>query len=193
VVERLFANDLFSGWGIRTLSSQASRYNPLGYHLGSIWPHDNSLIGMGLKRYGFDDELNELTTALYDCCRSFDYYRLPELFCGIPRTAHSMPVRYPVACRPQAWAAGTMPMLLQAILGLFPDGPRKLLRVVHPTLPYWLEQVEIRRLRVGDGTVDLLFEQRGGRTKTSVLNNGGIRVWVTRKQSISGMRQTVNV
>ncbi len=181
VVERLFSNDMFSGWGIRTLSSQAARYNPLGYHLGSIWPHDNSLIGMGLKRYGFEDELNELATALYDCCRSLDYHRLPELFSGVPRTAYSLPVRYPVACRPQAWAAGSLPLLFQAILGLVPDAPKKELRIVRPRLPYWLEQVEVRKLQIGGSSIDLLFEKRIGRTKVSVLNNGGIRVLMTRK------------
>ncbi|MFQ6122786.1 MAG: glycogen debranching N-terminal domain-containing protein [Dehalococcoidales bacterium] len=181
VVERLFSNDMFSGWGIRTLSSQVARYNPLGYHLGSIWPHDNSLIGMGLKRYGFEDELNELATALYDCCRSFAYYRLPELFCGVPRTAHSLPVRYPVACRPQAWAAGSLLLLLQAILGLAPNAPKKELKVIRPKLPYWLEQVEVRKLKVGSGTVDLLFERRKGQAKVSVLSNGGVKVSVTRK------------
>jgi len=182
VAERLFSNDLFSGWGIRTLSSQAARYNPLGYHLGSIWPHDNSLIGMGLKKYGFEDELNELATALYDCCRSFDYYRLPELFCGVPRTAHNLSVRYPVACHPQAWATGSLLLLLQAILGFVPNAPKRELKIIRPKLPYWLEQVEVRNLQVGGSTIDLLFERRSkGRTRVSVLSNGGVRVSVTRK------------
>jgi len=181
VVERLFANDMFSGWGIRTLSSQAVRYNPLGYHLGSIWPHDNSLIGMGLKRYGFEDELNELTTALYDCCRSFDYYRLPELFCGVPRTAHSVPVRYAVACRPQAWAAGTFMLLLQAVLGLVPNAPDNALRIIRPRLPYWLEEVEVRGLRIGNSSVDLLYERRRGRTKVSTIAKRGISILLGRK------------
>jgi glycogen debranching enzyme len=181
VVERLLANDMFSGWGIRTLSSRAARYNPLGYHLGSIWPHDNSLIGMGFKRYGFEEELNELATALYDCCRSFDYYRLPELFCGVPRTAHNFPVRYPVACRPQAWAAGVFPLLLQAILGLTPDAPGEELRIVRPRLPHWLEEVEVRGLRVGNSTVDLFFERRRGLTRVSVLAKRGVKVSLLRR------------
>lgn len=178
VVERLFMDDMFSGWGIRTLSSQSSRYNPMGYHLGSIWPHDNAIIGMGFKRYGFEAELNELATAIYDTCRNFDYYRLPELFCGSPRTLHNRPVRYPVACRPQAWAAGSIPMLLQAILGLVANAPKNELTVVNPVLPYWLEDVEVRGLRVGDHSVDLLYEQREGRTKVSVINARGVRVRV---------------
>lgn len=185
VVERLFANDMFSGWGIRTLSNQAARYNPLGYHLGTVWPHDNAIIAMGLKRYGFENELNELATALYDCCRCFDYYRLPELFCGTPRSAHNLPVRYPVACRPQAWAAGSLPLLLQAILGLFPDAPAGKLRIVNPRLPYWLERVEVRRLRVGRGTLDLLFELGPRKTKVSVLRSDGVKVSISRRRRYS--------
>jgi len=181
VVERLFSNDMFSGWGVRTLSSQAARYNPLGYHLGSVWPHDNSLIGMGLKKYGFEEELTELATALYDCCHSFDYYRLPELFCGAPRSVHNLPVRYPVACQPQAWAAGTFPLLLQAMLGLAVNAVNNEVHVVRPRLPYWLEEVEVRGLRVGDSSVDLLYQRRRGRTVVSVLAKRGVKVSVSRK------------
>ena len=176
VATRMFANDMFSGWGIRTLSSGSARYNPLGYHLGSIWPHDNSLIGMGLKRHGFEQELEELATAMYDSSRAFEYYRLPELFSGAPRTAHGVPVRYPVACRPQAWAAGTIPLLLQAILGLAPDATANELRIVRPRLPHWLGEVEIRGLRVGDSTVDLAYSRRGGRTRVSVIADRGVKV-----------------
>jgi glycogen debranching enzyme len=181
VVEHLFSNEMFSGWGIRTLSSEGARYNPLSYHLGSVWPHDNAIIGMGLKRYGFEDELNELATALYDCCRSFDYYRLPELFCGVPRSAHSVPVRYPVACRPQAWAAGAFLMLMQAILGLRPKAMQNHLTVVRPRLPYWLEEVEVRGLRVGSGKADLVFERKGRRTKMSVVERQGMTISTVRK------------
>jgi len=182
LVERLFSNEMFSGWGIRTLSSCAARYNPLGYHLGTVWPHDNSIIAMGLKEYGFENELNELATALYDCCRCFDYYRLPELFCGTPRSAYSLPVRYPVACRPQAWAAGTLPFLLQALLGLVPNAPDKELWIVRPQLPYWLERVEVRKLRVGDVSVDLLFERVRGRTRVVTLRTNGLKVSVLRSK-----------
>jgi len=170
VAERLLMNDMFSGWGIRTLSNRVARFNPLGYHIGTIWPHDNSIIGMGFKQYGFEDELNEITTALYDCCRSFEYYRLPELYSGAARTAHSFPVRYPVACHPQAWAAATMPFLLQAMLGIQPNAVDNELRIVRPKLPYWLKEVEIRRLRIGEGTVDLAYRQRDGYTAVSVLS-----------------------
>lgn len=181
VAERLFANDMYSGWGIRTLSSRSTRYNPMGYHLGTVWPHDNSIIGMGFKRYGFDDELIELATGLYDCCRSFDYYRLPELFCGTPRTAHHLPVRYPVACRPQAWAAGTFPFLLQAILGLVPNATENELIIVRPKLPHWLEEVEVRQLRVGKRAVDLFYHRYRGQTRVSVTAKRGVKVSLARK------------
>ena len=113
---------------------------------------------------------------MYDSSRAFDYYRLPELFSGAPRTAHGVPVRYPVACRPQAWAAGTIPLLLQAILGLVPDATTNELRIVRPRLPHWLSEVEIRGLRVGDSTVDLAYYRRGGRTRVSVIADRGVKV-----------------
>lgn len=185
VVERLLSNELFSGWGIRTLSTSSPRYNPLGYHLGTVWPHDNSIAAMGFKKYGKEAELNELATALFDAARSFDYYRLPELFSGISRSLHHAPVPYPVACKPQAWAAGTMPFLLQAILGLCPNASADELLVVRPHLPYWLEQVQVRNLRVGRGSVDLLYEQRNRKTQVAVLSaTAGLRVSVVNRWPI---------
>jgi glycogen debranching enzyme len=179
VVDSLLANDMFSGWGIRTLSTESPRFNPFGYHLGTVWPHDNSIAAMGFKKYGKEAELQELATALFDAARGFDYYRLPELFCGTPRTAQHAPVPYPVACRPQAWAAGTIPFLLQAILGLCPHASESELLVVRPQLPYWLEEVQVRNLRVGTASVDLLYEQHDRRTRVSVLNaTAGLRVTV---------------
>ncbi len=177
IVEGLLGNELFSGWGIRTLSADNPRFNPFGYHVGTIWPHDNSIAAMGFKRYGKESELQELTTAIFDAARAFEYYRLPELFCGTPRSAHDAPVPYSVACRPQAWAAGTIPFLLQAILGLRADAGNAELLIVRPQLPYWLEEVQVRNLRVGPGSVDLLYVQRNHRTQVAVLNaTGGIRV-----------------
>src|SRR3990172_7267748 len=123
IVERMLANDLFSGWGIRTLSRSNPRYNPLGYHLGAVWPHDNAIAAFGFKMYGFEEEAEEVATALFDAAISFPYSRLPELFGGEARSAPRAPVPYPVACRPQGWAAGAFPMLLHAILGLKADAP----------------------------------------------------------------------
>jgi glycogen debranching enzyme len=169
VADVLMRNDMFSGWGIRTLSAASNRFNPLGYHLGTVWPHDNSIIAMGFKKYGFEDELNEVATALFDAARSFPYYRLPELYAGSARSIQYTPVPYPVACRPQAWAAGSFPLILQAILGLIPNAPEGELLIVRPRLPYWLDNVQVRNLRVGQGSADLLFSRRGSRTRTEVL------------------------
>jgi len=176
VVETLMRNDMFSGWGIRTLSATSSRFNPLGYHLGTVWPHDNSLIAMGFKKYGFEEELNEVATALFDAARAMSYYRLPELFAGSARTTYSAPVPYPVACRPQAWAAGSFPLLLQAILGLRPNAPAGELLIVRPRLPHWLEAVQVRGLRVGKGEVDLSYRRRGRRTMVDVLHARRVKV-----------------
>jgi glycogen debranching enzyme len=176
VVEVLMRNDMFSGWGIRTLSATSSRFNPLGYHCGTVWPHDNSLIAMGFKKYGFEEELNEVATALFDAARPLAYYRLPELFAGSARTTYSTPVPYPVACRPQAWAAGSFPLILQAILGLRPNAPAGELLIVRPRLPHWLETVQVRGLRVGKGEVDLSYRRRGRRTMVDVLHARRIKV-----------------
>jgi glycogen debranching enzyme len=142
-----------------------------------VWPHDNSIAAFGFKMYGFEDELNEVATGLFDAALSFPYYRLPELFGGQARASYGTPVPYPVACRPQGWAAGAFPMLLQAILGLRADAANGVLQVVRPRLPYWLNTVHLRGLRVGRGQVELLFRRRGERTHVEVLETtGGISV-----------------
>ncbi|MFQ6020150.1 MAG: glycogen debranching N-terminal domain-containing protein, partial [Dehalococcoidia bacterium] len=182
LAERLMRNEMFSGWGIRTLISNARRYNPLGYHLGTVWPHDNAIIAAGLKRYGFESELNEIATGLFDACCAFPYFRLPELFGGDPRSGYRSPVPYPVACRPLAMAAAAMPYILTSILGLCPDAPRRRLQVVRPRLPYWLEFVRLTGLRVGEGQVDLVFQRRGKRTFVNVLaSRGPVEVVVLRR------------
>ncbi len=173
VVERLMSDDMFTGWGIRTLCSTCPRYNPIGYHLGAIWPHDNAIAATGFKKYGFVEELDEVATALFDAACTFPYYRMPELFGGEGRTAHHSPVPYPVACRPQAWAAGAFPMLLEAMLGLLPNAPNNELKIVRPHLPYWLESVQVKGLRVGQGHADLLFQRKQRRTQVEVLDVSG--------------------
>ena len=175
----LFQNDMFSGWGIRTLSTSASSYYPLGYHVGSIWPHDNGIIALGLKRYGFDDEVNELATALFDAAQVFPSYRLPELFGGQPRSEYQPPVPYTVACRPQAWTAGAWLHLLAAMLGMVPDAANGRLYLVRPKLPYWLRDVHLSGLRLGKGRVDLHVWSRRGRTYTRALTQGDVTVEVT--------------
>ncbi len=182
VVSRLLANDMFSGWGLRTLTAANPRFNPIGYHLGTVWPHDNGIVAMGFKMYGFEDELNVVATALFDAAVAFPYFRLPELFGGDARSAHNSPVPYPVACRPQSWAAGTIPMLTQAMLGLKAEAPEKRLRIVNPRLPAWLNSVQVRNLRVGGGSVTLQYRRNGRTTNVEVQKvTGDIDVIVSKR------------
>ncbi|HXH82882.1 MAG TPA: amylo-alpha-1,6-glucosidase, partial [Candidatus Tectomicrobia bacterium] len=163
VVDRLLAPDMFSGWGIRTLSSDAVRYNPMSYHLGSVWPHDTALILGGFTRYGHADAALRLFDALFDAATHFRHYRLPELFCGHARADDEQaPIGYPVACSPQAWAAGALPHALRALLGLEADALGGRLRIVDPQLPSWLAWVEIERLQVAGALVDVRVERTAG-------------------------------
>ncbi len=158
-VDRLMADDMFSGWGVRTLSANERAFNPIGYHLGTVWPHDNSLIAAGFRRYGRDDEALRIFHGLFDAAFHFHAHQLPEVFCGYNRQDYEIPVNYPVACHPQAWAAGALPFLLTTLLGLEPDGFGKRLRIVRPLLPRGLDRLSVRRLRVGDALVDLAFRR----------------------------------
>ncbi len=177
MAERLMGEDLFSGWGVRTLSNREVRYNPVGYHIGTVWPHDNALIALGLKRYGLEAPALAIADGLFEAAAHFPAYRLPELFCGFARSAFGVPVRYPVACSPQAWAVTTWSMLLQAILGLRPDAAARELGIVRPTLPSWLRWVTVQRVRVGAGEVDLRYERLGDRTAVDVMAmRGDVRV-----------------
>jgi glycogen debranching enzyme len=177
VARRVFEPDLFSGWGVRTMSKAATSYNPMSYHNGTVWPHDNALIAAGLKRYGRIEETNRLVTALFEVAQYADYMRLPELFCGFTRRTPSPPVQYPVACSPQGWAAGTPFLLLQAMLGISALAHLNLLTVNKPHLPPWLNEVELRNLRVGDSTLSLAFRREGDMTSFSLLERtGNVRV-----------------
>jgi glycogen debranching enzyme len=159
-IRRLMADDMFSGWGVRTLSSKERAYNPIAYHLGTVWPHDNSLVAAGCRRYGHDEEALRIFHGLFDAAFHFRAHQLPELFCGFSRKEYEIPVSYPVACHPQAWASGSIPFLLTTLLGLSPVAFDKRLRIVRPLLPEFLDRLELRRLRVGEATADLRF-QRG--------------------------------
>jgi glycogen debranching enzyme len=162
VAERLLAPDMFSGWGIRTLSTDAVAYNPISYHLGSVWPHDNGLIAAGLCRYGHGAAARRVFSALFDAAAGFRDYRLPELYCGYPRRDdEERPVRYPVACSPQAWAAGALPHVLWNLLGLRADALGGRLRVVHPCLPDQVDWLDLHGIKVGRADVDLRFERAG--------------------------------
>jgi glycogen debranching enzyme len=174
---RLLTSDMFSGWGIRTMSMEAAAYNPMSYHNGSVWPHDNALIAAGLKRYGFPRWTNRVATALFDAAIYADYLRLPELFCGFTRRSPNRPVSYPVACSPQAWAAGSPFLMLQAMLGVSARADEELLTVNQPQLPPWLNTVELRNLRVGSSKLSLVFRREGDITSFSLLSrDGDVRV-----------------
>lgn len=179
VAERLQAPDLFSGWGIRTLSNLSQAYNPMGYHLGSVWPHDNGIIAAGLRSLGFVEQFLELSQAIIDLCSQQPYSRPPELFCGYERTANSSPVRYPVACSPQAWATGTIFQILQLIANLEPDAANNCLRIVHPTLPESMGFLSLRNLKIGQTILDLELEKSNGATACRVVRKrGNLRVMI---------------
>lgn len=171
--DHLLRPEMFNGWGIRTLSEREIYYNPLGYHLGTVWPHDNSLIAAGFRRYGLDEAAMRVFIGLLDAAVHFDGHRLPELFAGFPRNDYNVPVNYPVACQPQAWAAGTLPYLLNVMLGLTPEAFDRRLRIVKPLLPDFINHVEVKRLRVGAAHVDLLFERLAHDIHVKVLGCDG--------------------
>ena len=169
VVRRLMQPDMASGWGIRTISSSDPNYNPMSYHNGSIWPHDNSLIVAGMKRYGFHDEANAIVSQMFEAGMRFRYYRLPELFCGSSREGryHSRPSEYPVSCSPQAWAAGAALLFTQSIIGLQPAANAGKL-ILSPHLPDWLNTLQICNLRIGKRRIDLLVERANGHDKVEI-------------------------
>ncbi|MBO3464019.1 amylo-alpha-1,6-glucosidase, partial [Aetokthonos hydrillicola] len=177
VAERLRAPDMFNGWGIRTLSSLSPAYNPMGYHIGSVWPHDNSMIAIGLRSLGLIDQALEVFEGLFDMTSQQPYQRPPELFCGYERTTESTPVQYPVACTPQAWATGSIFQLLQMIVNLVPDAPNNCLRIIDPALPESINRLSLHNLRVGPTILDLEFERSGSTTACRVAKKrGNLRV-----------------
>jgi len=179
VVRRLMAPDMFSGWGVRTMSKQAVAYNPMSYYNGSVWPFDNAIIVRGLKKHGFAQEANRIAGAMFAAATEHEYERLPEFFCGFTRQAINRPVAYPMACSPDATAAGSMFMMLQAVLGLYASAEENVLYIHNPLLPKWLGEVEVSNLRVGRSTLDLRFHRDGNQTRFSVRDKrGGVRVVV---------------
>jgi len=174
VVERLMAPDMFSGWGVRTLSSTYPTFNPMSYHNGSVWPHDNSLIAQGFVRYGFREEANAIIEALIEAGKRFPNARLPELFCGFNRDLRfsSRPADYLVSCIPQAWSAGMVFLCLRSLLGLEPDLERRRV-LVDPALPVWLDRIDVQHLRAYDSTISFRVRRRG---RTVSVTGGGSRV-----------------
>jgi glycogen debranching enzyme len=179
VMERLLQDGLFSGWGIRTLSREERAFNPMSYHCGSVWPHDNAIIGYGMARYGLHREASIVFQALYDAALHFREYRLPELFCGIERQLKSEPVHYPVSCSPQAWAAGGPFLLLTGLLGLQPNADRGELAIVDPHLPAFLQTLRIENLRIGSSRIALDFKRDGERTHCNIVDVRGTEIKIS--------------
>jgi len=173
VMQGLLAEDSFSGWGVRKLSLKEVRYNPMSYHNGSVWPHDNAVIAAGFARYGFHEAAARVLSALFEASLHFDLRRTPELYCGFGRTRDAGPTLYPVACAPQSWAAAAPFLLLKACLGLRIDASRGLLTLVLPTLPEFLEEVHLKNVRVGDSCVSLRLDRNGPKVDVSVVERRG--------------------
>ncbi|MBP0494716.1 amylo-alpha-1,6-glucosidase [Pararoseomonas indoligenes] len=181
IAQTLMTPESFCGWGIRTIAEGESRYNPMSYHNGSVWPHDNGLIALGMKRYGLNAQLERLLTGIYDSALAVDMYRLPELFCGFPRRHGEGPTAYPVACLPQAWAAATVYASLGAMLGVSFRPEEGVIRFVRPFLPSWLEELRIENLRLGAATVDVRLRRHdtdGGVSLNVLRRRGQVEVAV---------------
>jgi glycogen debranching enzyme len=173
VAAELMRSDFFTGWGIRTVARGEARYNPMSYHNGSIWPHDNALIALGFARYGLKHSVEQVFKALFDAATYMDLRRLPELFCGFRREKGRGPTLYPVACAPQAWASATPFTLLEAALGLEFDARRGEIRLRNPRLPTFLNEVILRELRLGSASVDLRIRQHGDDVSLEVMKSRG--------------------
>jgi glycogen debranching enzyme len=173
VADAVMHDGMFSGWGVRTLREGEARYNPMAYHNGSIWPHDTALVALGLDRYGLKHEVVRIAEGLFAAAQQFELRRLPELFCGFGRHAGESPTRYPTACSPQAWAAASSLLVVQALLGLDIDGLRRRVTLRRPRLPSPLEWVRFTRLTVRDAELDLLCERRGDDVGSSVMRRSG--------------------
>ncbi|MES5482341.1 amylo-alpha-1,6-glucosidase [Bradyrhizobium sp. INPA03-11B] len=173
VAADLMSQKFFSGWGIRTVAVGEARYNPMSYHDGSIWPHDNALIALGLAHYGLKHSVAHLFKGLFDAASYMELRRLPELFCGFRRERRRGPVLYPVACAPQAWASATPFTLLEAALGLEFDTARGEIRLRDPCLPEFLNDVVLRDLRLGASSVDLRLRRHGDEVSLEVLRTRG--------------------
>jgi glycogen debranching enzyme len=173
LAETLMDDASFSGWGVRTVAAGESRYNPMSYHNGSIWPHDSAMVAAGLGRYGHHDAAARIMNGLFEASRHFDLMRLPELFCGFTRRDGEAPTLYPVACSPQAWASGAPFMLLQACLGLEVSARERSVRLKHARLPLFLDHLTIENLPVGDARIDLRLDRQQTGVGLNILNRRG--------------------
>ena len=181
VADTVMRPDMFSGWGVRTVREGESRYNPMAYHNGSIWPHDTALVALGLARYGLKQPVVRLCEGLLAAAQQFALRRLPELFCGFPRHSGEAPTQYPSACAPQAWASASAYLMVQSVLGLEVDGRRRQVTLRAPRLPANLEWLKLTGLDVAGAEVDLLCERRGDDVGISVAARRGDVKVVTEK------------
>jgi glycogen debranching enzyme len=173
VTATLMGDEFYTRWGIRTLASSERRYNPMSYHNGSVWPHDNALIAAGIARYGMRTPVVRILSGFFDASPHLDLGRMPELFCGFARRHGQGPTPYPVACAPQAWAAAAVFLLLQSTLGLRVSARANQVLIANAVLPPFLDSVRIRGLRAGTATVDLQLEGRGDDVAIQVLRREG--------------------
>jgi len=173
VARTLMEPEGFSGWGVRTLSTNEVRYNPMSYHNGSVWPHDNALIAAGFARYGLREEALAVLTGMFEASVFLDLHRLPELFCGFARQPGEGPILYPVACHPQAWASACVLLLLQSVLGLDIRAADRVVTLTRPRLPEFLQDVRLRNLRVGPHTVDLMLHRHDEDVGINVVRRTG--------------------
>ena len=177
----LVGGDMFNGWGVRTVAASEVRYNPMAYHNGSVWPHDNALIAAGMASYGFKQGALKILSGLFDASQFLELHRLPELFCGFSRRPGEGPTLYPVACSPQTWSSVAVFLLLQSCLGLRIDAPHACLTFSQPVLPPFLEHIEIKNLRIGDATVDLSLEGCAKDVGINILRREGrVEIVVTK-------------
>jgi glycogen debranching enzyme len=181
VVDRLMQDDMYTGWGIRTLSSRAARYNPMSYHNGSVWPHDTALVGAGFARYGHKDLAGQLLGNLFGVGLYYAGSRLPELFCGFAHVEGYGPTRYPVACAPQSWAAGAPFLLLGAVLGFEPEADHQRLTLHNPTLPQWLQHLDLVDIRLGHQRLARHFVRSESGTGVTPIGDSTIEVLVVRE------------
>ena len=173
IAEQLLSPDFYCGWGIRTIPASAARYNPMAYHNGSVWPHDNALIAEGMARYGFTGKAMQVFSGLRDVSQYMDQHRMPELFCGFEKRPEEGPTLYPVACSPQAWAAASVFSLMQACLGLSFDPDKPEIRFRHPQLPAFLNHIEIRDLSIRGSSVDLWLQRYPNNVGINVIRKHG--------------------
>lgn len=173
VADTLLSSDAYSGWGIRTIAASEARYNPMSYHNGSIWPHDNALIALGFARYGFKAPALRVMDGLFGAAQSFALKRLPELFCGFPRRSNAGPTAYPLACAPQAWSAASVFALLAGVLGISFVPDQQQIRFFRPALPPWLSEVRLTNLRLGEAVIDLVLRRDGSAVASDVTRRDG--------------------